>query len=82
MKKNEVKIGGVYKTKVSNNIVSVKITHERPSGSWDGLNLKTGKTVRIKTAQRLRGVVSQPTISPARQSARRKKIEWENVTEA
>ena len=82
MKKNEVKIGGVYKTKVSNNIVSVKITHERPSGGWDGLNLKTGKTVRIKTAQRLRGVVSQPTISPARQSARRKKIEWENVTEA
>jgi|GEM_PF-355675 len=82
MKKNEVKIGGVYKTKVSNNIVSVKITHERPSSGWDGLNLKTGKTVRIKTAQRLRGVVSQPTISPARQSAKRKKIEWENVTEA
>ena len=66
MKKNEVKLGGTYKTKVSGNLVSVKITHENPHGGWDGLNLATKKTVRIKSAKRLRGVVNRP--------AKRKKI--------
>ena len=60
MKKTEVQLGGVYKCKVSGNIVSVKITHENPHGGWDGRNLKTGKTVRIKSAQRLRGAVNRP----------------------
>ncbi len=66
MKKNEVKVGGIYKAKVSNNLVSVKITSENPSGGWSALNTNTGKTVRIKSAQRLRG--------PANQPAKRKKI--------
>ena len=66
MKKTEVKLGGVYKAKVSGNLVSVKITHENPHGGWQALNLKTGKTVRIKSAQRLRGAVNRP--------AKRKKI--------
>ena len=60
MKKNEVQLGGTYKAKVSGNLVSVKITHENPHGGWSGLNLKTGKTVRIKSAQRLRGAVNRP----------------------
>ena len=60
MKKTEVKLGGVYKAKVSGNLVSVKITHENPHGGWQALNLKTGKTVRIKSAQRLRGAVNRP----------------------
>ncbi len=60
MKKNEVKVGGVYKAKVSNNLVSVKITSENPSGGWSGKNLNTGKTVRIKSAQRLRGPATRP----------------------
>ena len=60
MKKNEVQLGGVYKAKVSGNLVSVKITHENPSGGWQALNLKTNKIVKIKSAQRLRGVINRP----------------------
>ena len=54
MKKNEIKIGHVYKAKVSGKIVPVQIVKANPRGGWDGKNLSTGKAVRIKTAQRLR----------------------------
>jgi len=54
MKKNEIKIGGQYTCKVSDKIVVVKITGENPHGGWDATNLKTGKAVRINSAQRLR----------------------------
>ena len=66
MKKNEVQLGGTYKCKVSGKIVSVKITHENPHGGWDAKNLSTGKNIKIKSAQRLRGTVNRP--------AKRKKI--------
>ena len=54
MEKNEIKIGEQYTCKVSDKIVVVKITGENPHGGWDATNLKTGKAVRIKSAQRLR----------------------------
>jgi len=54
MKKNEVEVGGVYSAKVSGNIVPVRIDRENPRGGWEGTNLKTKKSVRIKSAQRLR----------------------------
>ena len=60
MKATEVKLGGVYKAKVSGNLVSVKITHENPHGGWSGRNLTTGKIVKIKSARRLRGAVNRP----------------------
>jgi len=55
MKKNEVEVGGVYSAKVSGNIVPVRIDRENPRGGWDATNLKTKKSVRVKSAQRLRG---------------------------
>ena len=55
MKKNEVKVGEVYSCKVSGSVVPVRIDRENPRGGWDGTNLKTKKSVRIKSAQRLRG---------------------------
>jgi len=57
MKQNEVKIGGTYAAKVSDHIVPVQIARESlifRFGGWEALNLKTGKTVRIKSAARLR----------------------------
>lgn len=57
MKKNEVKIGGVYLAKVTNKLVSVRINGESRFGGWDAESLATGKTVRIKGAGRLRGEV-------------------------
>ena len=56
MNRSEVQIGATYLVKVAGNLVPVKITHEHPSGGggWEGTSVKTGKTIRIKTAQRLR----------------------------
>ena len=58
MKKNEVQIGGVYTAKVSDKVVQVRIDAEKGTG-WSATNLSTGKTIHIKSAQRLRGAVSR-----------------------
>ena len=55
MKKSDVKIGGTYAAKVSDKVVPVRIDAENTHGGWDGTNQATGKKVRIKSAQRLRG---------------------------
>jgi len=55
MKKSDVKVGGTYLAKVSDKVVSVRLEAENPHGGWDATNLATGKKVRIKSAQRLRG---------------------------
>ena len=54
MKKAEIEIGGTYRAKVSGGLTNVRITNESPYGGWDGINTDTGRTVRIKSAQRLR----------------------------
>ena len=55
MRKNEVKIGGLYKAKVSGRLTEVRITAESRYGGWDAINVLTNKRVRIKSVQRLRG---------------------------
>lgn len=55
MRKRDVQVGGTYEAKVSNSLVTVRIDRELPiTGGWQGTNTKTGRTVRIKSAQRLR----------------------------
>jgi len=54
MKKNDVQIGAIYQVKVAGNLVPVKITCEHDNGGWLGTSTKTGKTIRIKSAHRLR----------------------------
>lgn len=72
MKKSEVTIGGQYKAKVTDKVVTVEILAENPNGGWDAKNLATGKTVRIKSAQRLRGPAATTATSArgARSSGR------------
>ncbi len=60
MKKNDVKIGGVYTAKVTNKLVEVRIDAESRHGGWEATNLSTNKKVRIKSAQRLRGKSGAP----------------------
>ncbi len=55
VKKAEVKVGGRYLAKVSDKLTPVRIDVENPRGGWDATNEATGKKVRIKSAQRLRG---------------------------
>ena len=54
MKKNDVQIGATYLVKVASNLVPVRIDREHDNGGWMGTSAKTGKTIRIKSAQRLR----------------------------
>ena len=60
MKKDEVKVGQSYRVKVSGAIAEVRITDENPHGGWDGVNVATNRSVRIKSAQRIRGPVARP----------------------
>ncbi len=60
MKKDEVKMGRHYSAKVSDRPTVVRIDAENPRGGWDATNVATGKKVRIKSAQRLRGTASAP----------------------
>ena len=63
MKKTDVHIGKQYTAKVTNKLVAVEILAENPHGGWDAKNLATGKTVRIKSVQRLRGFAKQAATS-------------------
>jgi hypothetical protein len=64
MKKEDVHIGKQYTAKVTHKLVVVEILNENPNGGWDAKNLSTGKMVRIKSAQRLRGFAKGATTSP------------------
>ena len=55
MKKREVRIGETYTVKVSGQLAPVRITGASPCGGWTGINTKTSREVRIRTAARLRG---------------------------
>jgi len=68
MKKNEVKIGGVYTAKVTDKLVPVRIDATKGTG-WSATNLTTGKTVYIKSAQRLRGEAKDAAAKLAAQKA-------------
>ena len=57
MKKNEIKVGGMYRAKVSDKVVTVRIDSTHTKGGWNATNTATGKRIRIKSAQRLRGAV-------------------------
>lgn len=58
MKKAEIKIGSRYVAKVSGALTTVYIDSESRYGGWNATNVKTGRAVRIKSAQRLRRKVS------------------------
>ncbi len=55
MKKSEVRIGQTYTVKVSGQLAPVRIVGASPYGGWVGMNTKTNREVRIRTAARLRG---------------------------
>jgi hypothetical protein len=60
MKKDDVKIGGAYKAKITDKVVPIRIDRENARGGWDATNLVTNRPVRIKSAQKLRGEVKVP----------------------
>ncbi len=61
MKKDEVNVGGMYVAKVSDKLVTVRIDSTHSKGGWNATNTRTGKRIRIKSAQRLRGEAKKTT---------------------
>ena len=72
MKKNDVQIGATYLVKVASNLVPVKIDREHDNGGWTGTSAKTGKAIRIKSAQRLRKCLDDaaPVVAQAKRSTK------------
>lgn len=75
MHRDDVKVGGVYTTKISGRLVPVKITRDRgmrphyngetvgarhPHLGWDATNQDTGRKVTIHSAVRLKGEYQPP----------------------
>jgi len=65
MLKKDVVLGKTYVVKVSGKISKVRLDAESPFGGWVGTNVATKRTVRIKSAARLRGLVTAPAPAPA-----------------
>jgi len=80
MKKSEVKIGEVYRVKVSGTIANVRITGESPYGGWDGVNVTTKRKVRIKSAQRLRGLATTKKAAADKTAPKKAKAEMQRAT--
>ena len=59
MKKADVQLGKAYLVKVSGLRVPVRIVGVSRYGGWDGVNLCTRRAVRIKSAQRLRKMMTE-----------------------
>lgn len=56
MRKADVLVGETYIAKVCNALVPVRLESTSIFGGWNGRNLKTGRPIRVKSAQRLRGL--------------------------
>lgn len=54
MKKAEISLGKSYVAKISGKLVTVRLDSESLYGGWNATNLVTGRTVRIKSAAKLR----------------------------
>ena len=64
MTENEIQIGGIYRAKVTNRVVDIRIDCKNPNGGWDATNLTTGKTIHIKAARRLLGTSQSQQAQP------------------
>jgi len=66
MKNIQVKLGAIYRAKVSGNLVDLKVDKVRPRkydgkfNGWFCLNLKTGRTVVVRSAARFKFEIPQP----------------------
>lgn len=54
MQKHMIKVGSTYIVKVSGTLAKVRLTREHDRGGWYGINLATGREIRVRTAARLR----------------------------
>lgn len=56
MKKSDVVLGRRYMARVSGKLVTVVPYYKAVLGGWHATNCATGRTIRVKTAARLRPI--------------------------
>jgi hypothetical protein len=71
MQKHHVKVGATYLVRVSGTLTKVRLTREHDRGGWYGVNLATGREIRIRTAARLRGELPAAAAEISPEEARR-----------
>lgn len=54
MLKKDVVLGAIYVVKVSGHLTPVRIESVSEYGGWNGRNIRTGREIRIRSAQKLR----------------------------
>ena len=54
MRKKDIIIGSTYVAKVSGKLATVRVVRESPYGGWDGVNVATGREIRVRSGARLR----------------------------
>lgn len=63
MKSNQIEVGATYSAKVSGQLVPVQVVELGLGGGFWAKNLQTGRTIRLKSARRLRGLLKgSPTV--------------------
>ncbi len=82
MKKDNVKVGGMYVAKVSDKVVTVRIDSTHSKGGWNATNTATGKRIRIKGAQRLRGEAGRDAKKAKASKAPKAELAKDEKTEA
>ena len=83
MLKKEVEIGAVYSAKVSNVVVPVRIDAPSRYGGWDATNLVTRRSIRIKSAAKLRGrLINSPQRYQSRSELEAEKTASERIRKA
>lgn len=60
MKSTQVEVGATYSAKVSGQLVPVRIESEAVGGGYWGRNLQTSRTIRLRSARRLRSLLVGP----------------------
>lgn len=58
MRAKDIQIGQLYVAKVSGRITVVRVERESPYGGYDCTNITTGRSVRCRSAQRLRSIAT------------------------
>lgn len=65
MLKKDIVIGATYIVKVSGHLVPVRIDRPSEYGGWYGTSLRSGREIRIRSAQKLRRQASDLDIAAA-----------------
>ena len=65
MRRAQIEMGGVYEVRVSGTLVPVRIRSEHWKSGWDGVNVLTGREIRIRTAGRLRRAMTDEEVDAA-----------------